>query len=88
MMFRFMEMHSDIDLVNAPMPPKHPKVAEIWQDFTTWKKISEKFADGKTYTDTYKLGLDIRKCFNCYQKIYFDDPDKLNKLSELQIYFE
>lgn len=88
MMFKLMNVHSSIDLINTPLPPKHPKITEIWQDFTTFKKISKEFEEGKVYQDTFKLGLEIRKCFNCYTKIYCDEQDKLDQVAELEIYFE
>jgi hypothetical protein len=86
MVFKLMETR-EIDIINAPLPPKHPRIMELYEDFNVFNKVKKAFDEGR-YSNTYQLGLDLRKIFDCYKKIYFEDPNKVKQVTDLELYFE
>jgi hypothetical protein len=86
MVFKLMETR-EIDIINVPLPPKHPKIMELFEDFNVFNKVKKAFDEG-AYSNTYQLGLDLRKIFDCYKKVYFDDQEKVKQVTSLELYFE
>eukprot|EP00347_Sterkiella_histriomuscorum_P022025 403331949 len=86
-LFQTLKCHPSISLFLSPLEISHPRFAEIQPDFINLHKIELNFQQGK-YNSTFNLGNDFRKMWQVGLKLYAEDPIKINKIHEIQIYFD
>jgi hypothetical protein len=79
--------HGSVSLFLEPLDPNHPRFNELKDDFINLHKIQLKFRENK-YQSTFHLGLDFRKMWKNARKLYEYDPDKINKIEQIQNYFD
>ena len=82
-----LKCHPAISLFLQPLDPAHPRYHELKDNFINLNKIELNMLNNK-YSSTFHLGLDFRKMWKNSMKLYIDDPEKINKIQQIQTYFD